>query len=288
MPPLRLITLPYHLGRERAGMGKGPDRFIDAEAVSRAEAQGVTVQLDHTVCDEPFHHEVGASFAVLRAHAQRVKRALQDGAFPLTLGGNCSTTIATTAALGDPQRLGVVWFDAHGDANTPETTTSGFLDGMPMAILAGWCWQSLAATVSGFEPLPETNLLHAAGRAIDAEEQRRLERSDITVVPAARMSTPDQLHEAFIPAVDALLERVDRLYVHVDLDAIDLADGRANEFAAPDGPTLEALTTCLDQLVDRGNVVAASLTSYNPDHDDGSALMSGLRLFDRMAAAAAG
>lgn len=287
MSTLRLLTLPYHLGREGAGMGAGPDRFVGAGAVSRAEERGLTVELESTRCDEPFQHEIGATFAVLRAHAQRVGTALSDGAFPLTLGGNCSTTIATVAALGGADRLGVAWFDAHGDANTPETTTSGFLDGMPLAVLAGWCWRSLAGTVAGFEPLPEANLLHAAGRDIDAGEQRRLDRSDITVVRAEHMRTVEQLQERFLPAIDALLERVDRIYVHVDLDAIDLADGHANEFAAPGGPTLEALTASLGSLIDTGSVVAASLTSYNPDSDeDGRALRSGLRLLDTLASAA--
>lgn len=278
---LRLLTLPYHLGRERTGMGNGPDRFVDAGAVSHAESRGFAVELMETTPDDEFAHEIGAAFAVLRAHAQQVERAVDDGAFPLTLGGNCSTTIATVAALGREDRLGVVWFDAHGDANTPETTTTGFFDGMPLAILAGWCWRSLAATVNGFRPVPESNVLLAATRSIDADEERLLEGSDIVAVPADRMRTPKQLEDSFLPALEGIVARVDRLYVHIDLDAIDVADGRANEFAESDGPTLEALTASLAHIADQGKLAAASLTSYNPACDEsGDALRSGLRLFD--------
>lgn len=283
---LRLLTSPYHLGRERVGMGRGPDSFLDAGVVSRARDRGIAVEVVEPSRDDDFEHEIGATFAVLRSHAARVQGALADQAFPLTLGGNCNTTITTVAALRHRDDLGVVWFDAHGDANTADTTPSGFFDGMPLAVLAGWCWNSLAADVPGFRPVPEANLLLAIVRAIDDDERRLLEDSNITIVRANRMRTPDRLEDRFLPALDALVAGTDRLYVHVDLDAIDLADGHANEFAARDGPTLDALTTCIEQIVDRGHVVAASLTSYNPDCDrDGAALRSGLKVFDRLLSA---
>lgn len=289
VPMVRLLTLPYHLGRERVGMGKGPDRFIEAGVVERARGRDLAVEVEETTRTEDFEHETGATFAVLRSHTENVGRALDEGAFPLTLGGNCSTTIATVAALGNADQLGVVWFDAHGDANTPETTTSGFFDGMPLAILAGWCWRSLAASVPGFEPLPETNLLLAAARALDDDERRLLDDSDVAVVPAESMRTPEHLHGSFLTALDALAARVQWIYVHIDLDAMDPTDGRANEFAASGGPSLQALTACLDHIAGRGQVVAASLTSYNPDCDsNGQALRSGLQLFDHLLPPAAG
>lgn len=287
MSILRFLVSPYDLGRERVGMGRGPDAFLEAGAVSRAREGGLTVEVEETEPDGEVGHEIGATFAVLRAHARRVKRALADGAFPLTLGGNCNTTIATVAGLGDVDGLGVIWFDAHGDANTPDTTTSGFLDGMAMATLAGWCWRLLAAEVVGFEPVPEHRLLHVASRDIDPAEQRLLDVSDISVVPAGTMRAREQLSERFLPALGALASRVDRVYVHIDLDAIDLADGRANAYAAGGGPTLDALADCVDHITGRTDVVAASLTCYDPaGDDDGRALASGLRLLDGLVAAA--
>jgi arginase len=288
LPHLRLLIVPYHLGRERIGMGQGPDRLLEAGAVELAERQGLEVDVVEVHPDEDVHHEIGAAFAVMRAHAHAVASALEDGAFPLTLGGNCSCTISTVAALGDVPRLGVVWFDAHGDANTPDTTISGFFDGMPMAILAGWCWHNLATTIPGFQPVPERQLLLAAARAFDPDEQQLLEASGITVLHAQRMRTLADVDGPFLSALDRLGGHVDRLHAHVDLDAIDLADGHANEFAAPNGPTLDALDAAVGHLVERTDVVAASLTSYNPDWDDtGDALRSGLRIFERLVTAAA-
>lgn len=232
---LRLLTLPYHLGRERVGMGKGPDRFVDARVLERARTRVLEAELEETRRPDEFSHEIAATFSALRAHAKRVRMTLDEGGFPLTLGGNCSTTVATVAALGDQDRLGVVWFDAHGDGNTPETTVSGFLDGMSLAILAGWCWQGLAHTVPGFRPVPEPHLMLTAVRDIDSDEQRLLDASKIAVVPAEAVRTPASLEERFLPALDALATRVNRVYVHIDLDCIDVTDGRANEFATPDG-----------------------------------------------------
>lgn len=283
MSQLRLLTLPYHLGRERVGMGNGPDQLLAAGAESRARARGLTVGVDETTTAQRPDHEAGATFAVLREHARQVRRALDDGAVPLTFGGNCNTAIATAAALGGQDRLGVIWCDAHGDANTADTTTSGFLDGMSLAMLVGWCWRALTDSVPGFKAVPERNVLLAAGRAFDAGEQQSLQHSDITVVPASHMRTPAELTDHFLPALDALAGRVDRLYVHIDLDAIDPADGHANGFAAPHGPTLDALAACLDHVGERGQPAAASISSYDPACDgDGAACQSALLLYDRL------
>lgn len=288
MSAMRILTLPFHLGRERVGMGNGPDRFVAAGVAARARDRGAAVELRETTYGDGFDHEAGTTFAVLRAHANSVRQAVDDGAFPLTLGGNCNTAVATAAALGDQDRLGVIWFDAHGDANTPETTASGFLDGMSLAVLAGWCWQPLATSIPGFHALPESNVLLAATRAIDDDEQRLLDASEVTVVDARDMRTSEGLHEQFLPALDALVSRVDRLYLHIDLDAIDLAGGRANQFSVAGGPTLDALTSCIDHVADRGHLAAASLTSYDPGYDhDGAALHAGLRLLDHLCSAVA-
>jgi arginase family enzyme len=78
--------------------------------------------------------------------------------FPLVLAGNCNTAVGTLSGA-DPEGLGVVWFDAHGDFNTPETTTTGFIDGMGLAIAVGHCWKAMARGVSGFSPVLEENVV---------------------------------------------------------------------------------------------------------------------------------
>ena len=82
-------------------------------------------------------NEVGASMEVVAALRDAVREIVAAGDFPLVLGGVCSSSLGVLAGLGSPPDLGVVWFDAHGDFNTPETTPTGFFDGMPLAMLTG-------------------------------------------------------------------------------------------------------------------------------------------------------
>jgi len=83
--------------------------------------------------------------------------------------------------------VGIVWFDAHADFNTPETTNSGFLDGMGLAIAVGHCWRSLSRTVEGFRPVREGNVVLVGGRGASPAEKERLSRSGETVVEGRRV-----------------------------------------------------------------------------------------------------
>jgi len=90
-------------------------------------------------------------FALHGLLSEAVQEAVAQDHFPLILAGNCSSTVGTVSGL-DKEGLGVVWLDAHGDYNTPETTTTGFLDGMALSVLTGMCWERMAEGVPGFEP----------------------------------------------------------------------------------------------------------------------------------------
>jgi arginase len=263
-------------------MGAGPDRLLAAGAQEQFAASGTTVRVEHLDRPGAYEHETGASFSVLRRLAERVKDAVEDGDFPIVVGGNCSCVLGVVAGLGLADRSGVVWFDAHADANTPDTTTSGFLDGMPVAILTGRCWTALATTIPGFTPLPDDHIVLAATRAIDPAERELLTNSHITVVPPAQMTD----HAGpYLAALDELAIRVDSVHVHVDLDAIDIADGTANEFAAPGGPSLNALTAAIGAISAHCPVNSVSLTSYNPAvDDDGRALVAGRRILSALGA----
>jgi hypothetical protein len=132
--------------------------------------------------------------------------------------------------------LGVVWFDAHADFDTPDDNLSGFLDVMGLAILTGSGWRALRETIPGFVPVDEENVVLAGVRDLDPYQRVRLERSHIRTVPGPRWREGD-----FEAALEELHGRVDRVYLHIDLDALDLTEGTANEYAAPGGLTLDQL-----------------------------------------------
>ena len=131
-------------------MGAGPERLMESGLIERLEQAGHEV-VPCSVClpSQTFMPEVQAAFELDRRLATCVAEAVAAGALPVILSGNCITSVGTVAGIGEPD-LGVVWLDAHGDFNTPETTLGGFLDGMALATLTGRCWTSLAATVPGF------------------------------------------------------------------------------------------------------------------------------------------
>src|SRR5687768_12994460 len=129
---IRAIAVPYALGHEDRGSGRGPQRFLDAGVVDalRAHAHDVTLSRIHRQTE--FTSEVGASFDVNRQLAPVVREAAAEEAVPLIFSGDCTSCLGTLAGVGH-DALGIIWFDAHGDFNTPETTVTGFLGGMPLA-----------------------------------------------------------------------------------------------------------------------------------------------------------
>src|SRR5439155_21217551 len=88
----------------------------------------------------------------MRRIAVAVRAVRAAGQFPVVLSGNCNSAVGTLSGL-TPARRAVFWFDAHGDCNTPDTTATGFLDGMGLATVLGLCWYQLAASVPGYHPV---------------------------------------------------------------------------------------------------------------------------------------
>ena len=246
--PLRLIQVPYHLGREGVGLGAGPERLADALAV---DAEVVTVERPGEFCNE-----IAASFDVIRALAASVREVVADGAFPVVVAGNCSSALGTVAGLGF-ENLGVVWFDAHGDFHTPETSESGFFDGMALAMLTGSGWGAARATVDGLRPVPERSVVLVGARDLDAGEDDRLRDSEVTLTG----------REGLERHLDRLRERTGDVYVHVDLDALDPAEGRANWWAAPGGLSTRDVESAIDEIGRRFTIRAAALTAYDPRCD---------------------
>lgn len=124
------------------------------------------------------------------------------------------------AGLGPDSGTGLVWVDAHGDANTPETTQTGFFDGVPLAVALGWCWTGLASAVPGFTPVPEALVLHVGGRAFDDRERLAMDRSAMTIVDASALRSQGAQASLAEP-LKHLAAAAARAHLHVDLDVID-------------------------------------------------------------------
>jgi arginase len=215
--------------------------------------------------------EVATAFELDRLVSEQVREAVAGDEFPLVLSGNCNTAVGTIAGLGAAD-LGVVWFDAHADFNTPETTTTGFTDGMGLAVAVGHCWKEMARGVPGFAPVAEQDVVLAGIRVVEPSEEERLAASSVSVVGADRieLAGPSALEES----LEVLEERVGRVYVHLDLDVLAPEKvGKANEFATKGGLSAEDLEMALGMVRERFSVAAAGIASYDPAFDaDGCVL----------------
>jgi arginase len=129
----------------------------------------------------PFRAEIYTTYELHRQLAQRVRAAKEHGAWPLILSGNCNSALGTLGGI-EAHQAGIIWFDAHGDFNTPETTTGGFLDGMALATATGRCWLRMTQSIPGLAPVPDERVLMIGVRQLDDGEQALLEQSQVTLV----------------------------------------------------------------------------------------------------------
>lgn len=309
---LTVLSVPYHLGRERGGMALGPRRYLDAGLAARLTARGHEVEVVEIRRPTPFQSELQAVVAVNEALAAEVRAARDRASLPVVAGGNCNVALGMTAGLGAPATA-VVWFDAHGDFNTPSTTPSGFLDGMPLAMACGVAYPKAWAQARG-EAVDPRACVHAGGRDLDPGEVVNLATAGVYVVDmttlrrdVAAVAAEDggdgggdtgggrgAVHDGgglagAVAAAAAVADRAaapgaGRAYLHVDIDVLDPAFVPGVDFPSPGGLTP-------DELVDAARTVAAgiavgalSVTAYDPEHDDEGAttLATGLGLIERL------
>ena len=255
---VQTILVPYDSGFHRRRMGAGPRCLVDAGVL---ESISQDVSIAEYAPDETFRGEVASAFDIQRWLATTVAAARQRGACPLVLAGNCFTSLGTCGGLGaGARRVGVIWFDAHADFNTPETSGTGFLDGMALATLVGRCWADMTAALPNFAPVDEGSVLLIGARDLDPAETVALDRS--------RVRRPDTLDmRDCIAALDALRDKVDEVYVHVDLDVLDVSEARVNQYACAGGLSRSRLAELIAAIRARFTIGTLALTAYDPSFD---------------------
>jgi arginase len=231
-----MIAVPYHLGRRAVEVGLGPLAILEAleHPCLIVERTNLATQELEAVAD--------INSALTQAVSAEPKPVV-------VLAGNCSSSVGTLAALDDP---GIVWLDAHGDFNTPETSISGALEGMSLAIATGHCHASLMP-----RPVAEENVVLAATRSLDPLEQVRLHASKITLASL----------DALPRAVDLLAARVNTIYLHLDLDVLDPSISPGANFSQPGGITPAQLFEAVQHVIATGKLAAVAIANFNPARD---------------------
>lgn len=262
---IQVFEIPYDSGHFRERMGHGPAALMDAGLINRLRFLGHEVGINRIRCSEQFATEIKSTFELAGQLSRQVEKASEDKQLSIVLSGNCNAALGTISGLGTA-RTGVVWFDAHGEFNTPETTPSGFLDGMGLAIASGYCWRRLADSIRGFGRVPAQNIVLIGVRHTDEEEQALLDRSGIQQIPATAICERG-MRPLLAPALSAMKRRVDRLYVHFDLDVLSPSVARWNEWTPKNGLTLEHVKEALDLLAGDPPISAIGFASHDPTLD---------------------
>ena len=186
--------------------------------------------------------------------ADEVTKILQTGNRPVIVAGDCCTAIGVTAGV---QRADLdpilIWFDAHGDFNTWETSPSGFLGGMPLSMLVGRGEQTLLTSL-GMKTIREDHVVLSDGRDLDPAEREALFKSKVTHLPDVTQLLNHPLPDAPI-------------HVHFDVDVIDASEAPAMSYAALGGPSTDDLMRVFRYLAGTGRVKVVSMSSWNPALD---------------------
>lgn len=236
----RFVLTPYFLDRPVAGL----------EAVA---GSGWTVNQSDLRPGEGTSQE--RLIALYGPLVDFVAETTMAGERPVSVAGDCVTSLGVLAGL---QRAGMgpalLWFDGHGDFNTWQTTPSGFLGGMPLAMAVGRGEQTIVDGV-GLDPIREEKVILTDARDLDPGEQEALQESAVQ----------------HLPEVEALLEMAlpdGPLYVHFDCDVLDPAEVPAVHYPAPGGPSVETLRRVFRRVAETGRVAAVSLSSWAPELDE--------------------
>lgn len=261
---LSLIGVPFDLDEYHQGKGLAPAALLAAGLRERLAALGAQIEaiysLDGPIPADTTEERLGLLLAAL-AHIVAESRAKQ--LLPIILGGDCLTALGTLAGLGDSLNTNVAWIDAHGDFNTPATTTSGYLGGMPLACATGRGLDSLRGA-AGLQPaLAEQGVVLLGVRDLDPAEAALLQQTAVTVISASDIErgTGD------IAGAIALLGGAIQLYMHLDIDVLNNHDAPGVDYPAPGGLTRAALDELLGPIARLPHLAAVALTAVNPARD---------------------
>jgi arginase len=281
----RLLEVPYDSGHRDARHGAGPRALVAGGAAHCLAALGADVDqgLIELAHDESFALEAATGTEVMRRVAQDV--AAHPDRLPVVLAGNCGVTLGVVAGLrltAPERRVAVLWFDAHGDLQSPTTSSSGFFDGMGFAMMTGRCWQALAGSVPGFAPLPDERAVLVGGHDLDEAERELIDASGLAWLSVAHIRAG---------RTDAVLDRVadhaDAVHIHLDLDVHDTSVARANSYAVPGGLMPGEVRDTIAAALARLPLASATISSWDPTHDiEGRMRDTGLEVLGLLAALA--
>ena len=279
---IRVIGVPLDLGASRRGVDMGPSAVRVAGLEARLEALGHVVDDGGNVAvaiaetkkiTDPSAKYLKEITATCIKHADLVLKSLEQGYTPLVLGGDHSVAAGTVSGAAEfyrktSQGIGLIWIDAHSDINTPDSSPSGNVHGMPLAALLG-LWPSELANIGGFSPkvLPENTVIIGV-RDVDDTEKEHIRKAGITEVYTMRDIDERGMRTVMEEALRTAGRGTAGYHVSLDMDWIDPEDAPGVGTPVRGGATYREAHLAMEIIADHGRMTSFEIVEVNPVIDE--------------------
>jgi arginase len=278
---IRIIGVPMDLGASRRGVDMGPSALRVAGLQSRLKQLGRHVEdIGNIPVPQPEEQHYGEKNAkylseiseTCKALAEMVRKALDEDLVPLVLGGDHSIAVGTAAGAAahfgkKSKRIGMIWLDAHGDMNTPETSPSGNVHGMPLAAIMGYGPPELVE-IGGVKPMVEPrNVVLVGIRELDSKERRLVKESGVHIFT---MRDVDErgMREVMAEALRFASDDTAGVAVSLDMDFVDPSDAPGVGTPVRGGVTYREAHLAFEMIADSRLMVSLELVEINPVIDE--------------------
>ncbi|HBW38453.1 arginase [Desulfosporosinus sp. BICA1-9] len=270
---IRVIGVPIDLGADRRGVDMGPSAIRYAGLNARLERLGWDVEdVGNIEVPIPETREIKNKRLkyldeIVKINEQlhlRVEEAIKEGVVPLLLGGDHSLSIGSLAGLASSgRRFGLIWFDTHGDYNSLETTSSGNIHGMPLAVANGIGAKELTSIGGEQKKIREENTVIIGARDLDPQEQEMLHRSKITVFT---INDIDQrgMKAVINEGIRLASLGTDGIHVSFDLDVLDPVEAPGVGTPVAGGITYREAHLAMELIADSGLLMSMDMVEVNP------------------------
>jgi arginase len=278
---VRIIGVPMDLGQSRRGVDMGPSALRGAGLQSSIKKLGLQVEdIGNLSVKQPEEMPIGEKRAKYMQEiaetcgdvAAAAEKALSEGFLPLVLGGDHSIAAGVAAGVAnhfrkEKKQIGYLWLDAHGDMNTPESSPSGNVHGMPLAAIMGYGAPELVDLL-GFKPKAEPgNIVIVGARDLDAQERKIVKKSGIHVF-TMRDIDERGMREVMADALKYAMDDTAGIAVSLDMDFVDPSDAPGVGTPVRGGVTYREAHLAMEMIADTESMVSLEVVEINPILDE--------------------
>ncbi len=278
---IRIIGVPMDLGQSRRGVDMGPSALRVAGLQSRIKQLGHQVEdignISVKQAEEQHYGEKRAKYLneiaeTCKDLAEMVRKTLEEGFLPVVLGGDHSIAVGAISGVAahfrkKEKHVGYIWLDAHGDMNTPESSPSGNIHGMPLASVMGYGAPELVELL-GFKPKVEPqNVVLVGSRDLDAQERRLVKKSGVHVF-TMRDIDERGMREVMSDAIKFATDDTDGIAVSLDMDFVDPSDAPGVGTPVRGGVTYREAHLAMEMIADTESMVSLEVVEINPVIDE--------------------